>query len=72
MTSDRVRQCDCGTILMPGTPALVCSFECLAAAYGGSLPGSDIKLGYVSEATRAKLAAQAKAQAEGFNAIAPP
>jgi hypothetical protein len=72
MTNHRVRQCDCGTILMPGNPALVCSFECLAAEFGGSLPRSDIKLRHMSEATRAKLAAQAKAQAEGFNAIVPP
>jgi hypothetical protein len=72
MTNDRVRQCDCGTILIPGGPALVCSFECLAAEYGGSFPRSDIKLGHISETTRAKLAAQAKARAEGFNAIAPP
>jgi hypothetical protein len=50
----------------------VCSFDCLAADFGGSLPRSDIKLRHISEATRAKLAAQAKAQAEGFNAIVPP
>jgi hypothetical protein len=50
----------------------VCSFDWLAAEFSGSLPRSDIKLRHISEATRAKLAAQAKARAEGFNAIAPP
>jgi hypothetical protein len=50
----------------------VCSFECLAAEFGGSLPRSDIKLIYISETTRRKLAAQVKAQADGFNAIVPP
>jgi hypothetical protein len=59
-------------VLLPTSPALCCSFECLAAEYGGSLARSDIKLGYISETTRAKLAAQAKAHAEGFNAIVPP
>jgi hypothetical protein len=44
----------------------------MAAEFGGSLPRSDIKLRHISETTRAKLAAQAKAQAEGFNTIAPP
>jgi hypothetical protein len=66
------RQCGCGTILLSTSPALVCCFECMAAEFGGSLPRSDIKLRHISETTRAKLAAQAKAQAEGFNTIAPP
>jgi hypothetical protein len=55
-----------------GCPSLVCCFECLAAEFGRSLPRSDIKPRHISETTRAKLAAQVKAQAEGFNAIAPP
>jgi len=50
----------------------VCSFDCPAAEFGGSLPRSDIKLRHLSEVTRAKSAAQAKAQAEDFDAIVPP
>ncbi len=72
MNIEQARLCGCGTVLLAWSPALVCCFECLAAEYGGSLPRSDIKLGYISEATRAKLAAQDKAQAEGFNEITPP
>jgi hypothetical protein len=66
------RQCGCGAILLARNPSLVCSFECMAGEFGGDLPRSDTKQPYVSEATRAKLGAQAKAQAEGFNAIVPP
>jgi hypothetical protein len=69
---DNTRLCGCGAMLLASNPSLVCCFECLAAEYGGSLPRSDIKLGYISETARAKLAAQAKAQAEGFNAIVHP
>jgi hypothetical protein len=72
MSPESVKQCHCGNLLLPGSPALVCSFECLAAGYGGNLPRGDIKLPHISETTRAKLAAQAKAQAEGFNAVVPP
>jgi hypothetical protein len=67
-----VRSCGCGAVLLSSSPAFVCSFECLAEEFGGSLPRSDIKLRHISVAPRAKLAAQAKAQAEGFNAIVPP
>jgi hypothetical protein len=69
---NNVRLCHCGNILMSWSAALVCCFECLAAEYGGSLPRSDIKLGHISETTRKKIEAQASAQADGFNAIAPP
>ena len=72
MNIEQVRLCGCGTVLLSWNPGLVCCFECLAAAYGGSLPRSDIKLGYISEATRKKLAAQARVQTDNFNAIAPP
>jgi hypothetical protein len=69
---DNVRSCGCGNVLLSSSPALVCCFECMAAEFGGSLPQSDIKLRHISETTGAKLAAQAKAQSEGFNAIALP
>jgi hypothetical protein len=72
MTTVSVRLCPCGAILLARTRALVCCFECLAAEFGGSIPRSDIKLGHVSETTGAKLAAQVKAQAEGFSSIVPP
>jgi len=72
MNIEQARLCGCGTVLLAWSPALVCCFECLAAEYGGSLPRSDTKLGHISETTRKKLEAQAKAQAEGFNAVVPP
>ena len=67
-----VRLCGSGAVLLSRSPSFVCCFECLAAEFGKSLPRSDIKPRHISETTRAKLDAQAKAQAEGFNAIVPP
>jgi hypothetical protein len=66
------RQCGCGAILLARNPSLVCSFECMAAEFGGRTPRSDINSGGVSETTRRKLAAQAKAQTEGYYAVVPP
>jgi hypothetical protein len=70
---DNVRSCGCGAVLLSSSPALVCSFECMAAEFGASIPRSDIKPGHISETThQRKLAAQAKVQAERFNAVTPP
>jgi hypothetical protein len=72
MTTERIRWCGCGAILLARSPALVCCFECMAAEFGGTILRSVLASPTISEATKAKLAAQVKGQSEGFDAIAPP
>jgi hypothetical protein len=73
MTIGTVRRCACGAMLLPGSPALVCSFECMAREFGGSLPPRGVlHTPPVSESTKAKMAAKAQEQMSGYSAIVPP
>jgi hypothetical protein len=61
------RRCRCGVILWPGSPALVCSFECLAAEYGGTLRRNQARQAKVDTTVRqARLEAESAAAVEDF------
>jgi hypothetical protein len=59
MNIERARLCPTRRcVLLPTSPALCCSFECVVAEFGGTLPPrSALATPLVSEATRIKLAA---------------
>jgi RES domain-containing protein len=62
-----IRRCHCGVILWPTSPALVCSFECLAAVYGGSVGHNETRQAAVDKAVRqARLEAESAAAIEDF------
>jgi hypothetical protein len=62
-----IRRCHCGVILWPFSPALVCSFECLAAAFGGELGRAPGRQQTVDKAVRqARLEAESAAAIEEF------